>query len=200
MGLLGGLGRVRAPPLATAAARARSPSLPACVHPPRPPRPARYKSFCRESDATRAGVSQEAAFGACKFYSGDEAKCCKNFTDDGAIREDTTRPYASAVAGRTLSMRFHSLAKRLELVYELEPDLRLPTELRLPPRTYPFGFRLHVSPAGAAIALYDQSAPPHLVQLHAGPNATRGLRVNVTVVPEWLHPDFPSAALIDHPG
>ena len=95
-----------------------------------------YKAYCRESDATRAGRSQEAEFGACKFFAGSEDSCCRNHTDESFGWLGVVRPYASAVAGATLSMRYHAWgprARTFELMYEIDPALPLPTELRVPP-------------------------------------------------------------------
>ncbi|GAB4192739.1 MAG: cellulase family glycosylhydrolase [Roseiflexaceae bacterium] len=59
--------------------------------------------------------------------------------------EGFCRPYARAVAGRLLEMRFDRQTGRFTLRYQADPSITLPTELYVPQVQYPHGYQVTLS-------------------------------------------------------
>jgi hypothetical protein len=63
----------------------------------------------------------------------------------GRALDAVVRPYARAVAGRPLRMRFDRRRRTFELVFRHDPAVAAPTEIFVPDRQYPQGFEASVS-------------------------------------------------------
>jgi len=108
-----------------------------------------YKPFCRETDATMSSTSQNGVWGACKTGYGlhwDEGSSLPPKLDE------QVRTYATAMAGRPVSMAFDSATKEFRLVYVVDGAISAPTQIFASMEyTYPtFGVVVSITPGGWA--------------------------------------------------
>jgi len=106
-----------------------------------------YKTMCEETAATLAGVSQHAAFGACKTGGG-----CPFFDQAGnplhAVFEQTARPYSPATAGHLHWMRYHNASRVFEMKFNtgVSPS-NVTTIFVSSVRVYSSGYDVALTPA-----------------------------------------------------
>lgn len=108
-----------------------------------------WKDFCRETDDTKAGTSQHAAWGACKTgYGGGPFPSPQLPFNLTVVRlKDLARPYATAVAGNFTTQRFDKHSADYILEYQADPSIPAPTLVSAPNLAYPEGFSVTVEPA-----------------------------------------------------
>ncbi len=77
--------------------------------------------------------------------TGAEALCAAG----GFCILNLVRPYAQAIAGTPVDMRFDPATGTFVLAFQPEARIRAPTEIFLPPYRYPKGYDVELAPAGA---------------------------------------------------
>lgn len=139
-----------------------------------------WKDFCKDNDTTKAWPSQSGVWGACKTGYGEGPWVSGTFSPD-VLKSAFARPYASAIAGNFTSAKPIDLGRQeFELTFALDPTIRAPTELSLPPVRYPDGFTIEVSPTDVLDATIVVGGA-HLTPL---PAAQFGQQVTIVVKPK----------------
>jgi endoglycosylceramidase len=141
-----------------------------------------WKSFCRERPVP-SNTSQFGVFGACKTGDGRES-----FTGDGgraptpSVQRDATRTYATATAGRIVSMFFNVSSDDFALVFD---SIGLPasvsTEIFVWPARYAGGAAVTAVAANGAAMLVEYDGAGHTVKVRPESALPVGTRVVVTV-------------------
>lgn len=108
-----------------------------------------YKTFCRESLQTKSGTSQQGEFGSCIY--GDGSSQIFLWKADGTVNDATARKFARTYAQKTqgtiISMRFDIDTGDFELVWSVDTDIKLPTEIFAHQRYhYPLGMTVATFP------------------------------------------------------
>ena len=88
------------------------------------------------------------------------------------------RPYAQAVAGEPLSMRFDPNTHAFVFAFKPDPSIGAPTELFLPPYRYPDGYQVQLEPADAFSAA---PCPTHPNKLCVSPRKSLAGRMAASV-------------------
>eukprot|EP01065_Artemidia_motanka_P006129 TRINITY_DN12_c0_g1_i1.p1 TRINITY_DN12_c0_g1~~TRINITY_DN12_c0_g1_i1.p1 ORF type:complete len:511 (+),score=194.07 TRINITY_DN12_c0_g1_i1:67-1599(+) len=139
-----------------------------------------WKDFCKETPETKASVSQNAAYGACKTGFGAGP------FPGGVFQESTlrkfARTYAPAIAGNFSTGFFNITTRVFDLTYLVDTTLGddAPTVLSATKLMYPEGFNLTVVPSGAlAVTMTAEGA-----ELRPAPGTAFGAEVSITVNPK----------------
>ena len=133
-----------------------------------------WKSFCRETNATRNGDSQWAAFGSCKTGTGPTWTA-----DNPSCMTDYARTYARAVAGNATSMYYNVISKAFRLEYNVDPAIDAPTEVFASTEFhYPSGVNMSVTPPNAVTVTHT---PPNLYHLHTASGVRVGTPITFTL-------------------
>lgn len=125
-----------------------------------------YKSFCRESNSTKNGLSQNGLWGACKTGYGPNVYIY--------------RTYAKAVSGNIQSMVFNTTDKTFTLKFETNSACTMcTTEIALSPKqNYPNGLKVEIQPSSLANYSYNPDANPFLLNVTTKPTSNAN---NITV-------------------
>lgn len=67
------------------------------------------------------------------------------------LAEHYSRPYPAAIAGTPISFGFSAGSTTFKLQFTADPNIDAPTEIILPPSTFPNGYRVEASPQGALL-------------------------------------------------
>ncbi len=140
-----------------------------------------WKDFCKETEATRAGVSQWAQWGACKTgYGGVQ---WTNGQPDPKVIDKISRAYPTAIAGTLVSLNVTAAPTyTLTLVYQVDPAIALPTEIFVQERLhYPRGVEVVLSPLG--LALVQHTVGSNIVQLFTLAGVQPGAQLTVVISP-----------------
>jgi endoglycosylceramidase len=62
-----------------------------------------------------------------------------------------SRAYPAAIAGTPISFGFSEDTTTFKLQFKSDPNLNAPTEIILPPSTFPNGYKVQVSPEGSLV-------------------------------------------------
>jgi hypothetical protein len=79
------------------------------------------------------------------IFSRDQQSDSGDLHSGGRALEAVARPYARAVAGEPLRMRFDRRRRVFEFAFRHDPDVSAPTEIFVPAFQYPNGYRVEVS-------------------------------------------------------
>lgn len=90
------------------------------------------------------------------LFSRDQQRDPRDVNSGGRALEAVVRPYARAVAGEPLRMRFDMRRRTFELVFRHDPVIQAPTEIFVPALQYPHGFRVEVSDGTYSLSGADQ--------------------------------------------
>ena len=148
-----------------------------------------WKSFCREEAAGPSNVSQFGVFGACKTGYGADS-----FTGDGglaptpSVQRDATRTYATAIAGRAISMRYNGSSAAFTLVYNATGlASNISTEIFVWPARYPGGAVVAATASDGSAMLIDYNGAGNRIQVRASSELAVGTQVVVTVGKKVQH-------------
>jgi hypothetical protein len=79
--------------------------------------------------------------------------------------EGFCRPYARAVAGTPLKMRFDRVSGRFELTFRADPAVKAPTEIYAPKVQYPRGLRAQADSGRVEVLAEAQRVLVHDVNM-----------------------------------
>ena len=79
------------------------------------------------------------------IFSRDQRTNPQDIHSGGRALEAVVRPYARAIAGEPLHMKFDRKSRHFEFEFRHEPDIAEPTEIFVPTYQYPRGYHVEVS-------------------------------------------------------
>mmetsp|Transcript_31265 Transcript_31265/g.76274 ORF Transcript_31265/g.76274 Transcript_31265/m.76274 type:complete len:524 (-) Transcript_31265:367-1938(-) len=138
-----------------------------------------WKSFCRETDATRKGKSQRAEYGACITGYGPDW----NSTTGPQEEQQYARTYVHSVAGNATSMSFDPESGVFVLEFSLDNDIDVPTEVFASnEHYYSTGIDIKIDPANSMDA--KASAETNFVSFMPTSSAAMGMKIKITISPK----------------
>ncbi|KAJ9470226.1 Endoglycoceramidase [Diplonema papillatum] len=132
-----------------------------------------WKDFCKETNQTLNGSSQNAAFGACKTGYGGVISPDK---DPAGNLYEVARTYAPAIAGSHVRSLFNYTSSRFELTYTVNTSIEAPTEVFYYEKRYNGAPKVTVTPSNA-LSYTAGNSTVHLVVR----DAQNGDQVTVTL-------------------
>lgn len=135
-----------------------------------------WKSFCRETNDTIKGKSQNAFYGSCKTGYGSE---WENDIPKGA--SGFARTYAHAVAGETKKMYYNVENKDFELIYNIDLSISQPTIIYVSTTySYPNGFTYTALP-DIVDFIYDKEKDKNFIYIKPNAKAKSGKKVKISI-------------------
>jgi hypothetical protein len=99
------------------------------------------------------------------IFSRDQQSTMSDINSGGRALRAIVRPYARAVAGVPLRMRFSLATRVFELEFQSDPQVSAPTEIFVPDLQYPYGFEVELSDGR-----YDIDTPAQMVLVYHTPS------------------------------
>jgi endoglycosylceramidase len=139
------------------------------------------KDWCRETDATRNGPSQNAAWGACKTGFGGGMYDANTQQMIPYMRKELSRTYATAVAGNQTFAQFNPDTGVYQMTFLVDTNIPLPTEVYFSQsQYYTNGYNVQVVPQGSLIF---SLARTNLLYFTHTDIASFGQSISITITP-----------------
>lgn len=136
---------------------------------------AQMKGMAEAMSATDAAMVSWIGWAYENLYDGDSGR------PHPELAKHYTRPYPAAVAGTPTSFNFSEDSRNFTLQFTSDPDIDAPTEIILPPSTFPDGYTVQVSPEDS---LLQYEVDKRTLALFTSTSIKDATDIEVTVSPK----------------